>query len=118
MPESLKWDGEKYDCKPGLAGWKKFKELLVTNSARADKAGFSLLQNLLRDDEGARDAANENPQVRRERSCVSRSGNRVTIEYVLAEAHVPLEAAVSVRRQPGTGSNSYVVTTYTPRKDT
>ena len=36
MPESLKWDGEKYDCKPGLAGWKKFKELLVTNSARAD----------------------------------------------------------------------------------
>ena len=72
MPESLKWDGEKYDCKPGLAGWKKFKELLVTNSARADKAGFSL-----------------------------------TNKYVLAEAHVPLEAAVSVRRQPGTGSNSY-----------
>ena len=61
MPESAsKWDGEKYDCKPGLAGWKRFMELLVINSASADKAGFSLLQNLLRDDEGARDPTNEN----------------------------------------------------------
>jgi len=66
MPESAsKWDGEKYDCKPGLAGWKRFMELLVINSASADKAGFSLLQNLLRDDEGARDADNEdNPRAR------------------------------------------------------
>ena len=28
-PPSSKWDGEKYDCKPGLAGWKRFMELLV-----------------------------------------------------------------------------------------
>ena len=37
------WDGEKYDCKPSLAGWKKYNELLVINGAQADKAGFSLL---------------------------------------------------------------------------
>ena len=46
---AVKWEGPKYNCKPGIAAWKAYLELLVVNGSLPDKAGFSPLQCLLRE---------------------------------------------------------------------
>ena len=56
---TVQWQGPKYNCKPGLAAWKAYLEQLVVNGSLPDKAGYSPLQCLFRDDEGARDPADE-----------------------------------------------------------
>ena len=56
---AVQWQGPKYNCKPGLAAWKAYLEQLVVNGSLPDKAGYSPLQCLFRDDEGARDPADE-----------------------------------------------------------
>ena len=46
-----------YDCKPGREGFERFQQDLVTHGGSCDDQGWSLTECLMRQDDGALDAA-------------------------------------------------------------
>ena len=45
-----------YDCKPGRAGFDRFKQNLINHGGRSDELGWSLADCLLLEDDGALNA--------------------------------------------------------------